>query len=198
MPATVVSVSPAQASTSRKPLWRTLIELALVAGIIIFAFNFFFTTAEVTDDSMSPFFKPGQRLLVSRIPYTLTSPARGDIVVVRSRINPNTLSAYRIIGLPGDVLNIKGAQVSLNNQPLRESYLPESLERLGVTSINVGQYRVPEGGYFLLNDNRFDLNDSRTFGMANQEDLVGRAWLAFWPPESIAVVRHDRPATATN
>jgi signal peptidase I len=184
-----------ESSTS---LWRALVELVLVAGIILAAFNFFFTTSEVLDDSMAPLLKPGQRLLVSRIPYTLTSPARGDIVVVRSRIDPNRSSTFRVIGLPGDVLNIKGAQVALNNQPLRESYLPESLERLGVTSINVGQYRVPADNYFLMNDNRFNLNDSRSFGMVRKDDLVGRAWLTFWPPESMAILRHDRPLIAAN
>jgi signal peptidase I len=194
----MVSAAPVSAPAQHKPFWRTLLELALAAGILIAAFNFFFTTTEVADDSMSPLFKPGQRLLISRIPYTLTAPARGDIVVIRSRIDPARSSAFRVIGLPGDVLNIKGAQVTLNNQPLREPYLPEALERLGVSSINVGQYRVPPGNYFLLNDDRTNLNDSRTFGMARSDDIIGRAWLAFWPPESIAVVRHERPATGTN
>jgi signal peptidase I len=197
-PARVLGPAQAMAAPARKPLWRTLLELLLVAGILIAAFNFFFTTAEVVDDSMSPLLRPGQRVLVSRIPFTLTSPARGDVVVVRSRIDPTRSSTFRVVGLPGDLLNIKGAQVTLNNQPLREPYLPEALERLGVTSLNVGQYRVPERNYFLMNDNRFDLNDSRSFGMARSDDIMGRAWLVFWPPENIAVVRHERPTSGAN
>lgn len=185
-------------AVSRMPLWRAILELVLVAGILLAGFNFFFASIELTDDSMIPSLKPGQRLLVSRIPYLLTIPARGDIVVVRSRIDPTRSSAFRVVGVPGDVLNIKGAQVTLNNQPLREPYLPESLDRLGVSATNVGQYRVPEGNYFLLNDNRFNLNDSRSFGMARAGDIIGRAWFAYWPPESIAIIRHERPATGTN
>lgn len=185
-------------AVARMPLWRALLELLLVAAILIAVFNVFFASIELSDDSMSPLLKPGQRVLASRVPYLLTTPARGDIVVVRSRIDPARASAFRVLGLPGDVLNIKGAQVTLNNQPLREPYLPESLDRLGVSATNIGQYRVPEGNYFLLNDNRFDMNDSRSFGMARADDIIGRAWFAYWPPESIAVIHHERPTTGTN
>lgn len=187
-----------RAATPRMPLWRALLELALVAGILLAAFNFFFSGIELSDDGMLPTLKPGQRLLVSRTPYLLTTPALGDIVVVRDRIDPNRASAFRVVGLPGDVLNIKGAQVTLNNQPLREPYLPESLDRLSVSATSVGQYRVPEGSYFLLNDNRFNLNDSRSAGMTRADEIIGRAWLAYWPPESIAVIHHERPTTGTN
>jgi signal peptidase I len=180
------------------PLWRALLELALVAGILIAGFNSVFSGVELGNDGMIPTLKPGQHLLVSRIPYLLTAPARGDIVVVRDRIDPSRAAAMRVIGLPGDVLNIKGAQVTLNNQPLREPYLPESLDRLGVSATNVGQYRVPEGNYFLMNDNRFNLDDSRSAGMASADDIIGRAWLAYWPPESIAVIHHERPTSGTN
>lgn len=194
------SVAPAEqrATTSRLPLWRALLELLLVAGILIAGFNFLFADVELSGDGMLPTLKPGQRLLVSRIPYLLTTPARGDIVVARSHIDPSHASTMRVIGLPGDVLNIKGAQVTLNNQPLREPYLAETLDQLGVSVATTSQYRVPEGSYFLMNDNRFNLNDSRSAGMARAEDIIGRAWLAYWPPESIAAIRHDRPSSGTN
>lgn len=185
-------------TASRMPLWRAILELVLVGGILLAGFNFFFASIELSDDGMMPTLRPGQHLLVSRVPYLLTTPARGDLVVVRSRIDPTRSSAFRVIGLPGDMLNTKGAQVTLNNQPLREPYLPESLDRLSVSATNIGQYRVPEGSYFLMNDNRFNLNDSRSFGMARAGDIIGRAWLAYWPPESIAVIRHERPTTGTN
>lgn len=194
--------APAQAEqrapASRMPLWRALLELALVAGILLAAFNFFFSGIELSDDGMLPTLKPGQHLLVSRTPFMLTTPARGDIVVVRDRIDPSRASAQRVIGLPGDVLNIKGAQVTLNNLPLNEPYLPAALDRLGVSATNVGQYRVPEGSYFLMNDNRFNLEDSRSAGMARADDIIGRAWLAYWPPESIAIIQHERPTSGTN
>jgi len=57
---------------------------------------------------------------------------------------------------------------------------------------------MSNGEYFLMNDNRFNLNDSRSFGMARVDDIAGRAWLVFWPPESIAVVRHERPTSVSN
>ncbi len=196
----IASAAPAEqrATTSRLPLWRALLELLLVAGILIAGFNFLFADVELSGDGMLPTLKSGQHLLVSRIPYLLTTPARGDIVVARSRTDSSLASTMRVIGLPGDVINIKGAQVTLNSQPLREPYLAETLDQLGVSVATTSQYRVPEGSYFLMNDNRFNLNDSRSVGMVRAEDIIGRAWLAYWPPESIAVVRHDRPSSGAN
>jgi signal peptidase I len=175
-----------------KPLWRSLIEVALAAGIVLVLFNALALTLQVENDAMSPALQAGQRVLVSRIPYHLTAPERGDIVVVRSRIDPTQLSARRVIGVPGDRLNIKGAQVSVDGQPLIEPYLPEGQERISVGPFTTGQYQVPENRYFVLNDNRAALEDSRSYGMIAPDEIVGRAWLVFWPLERIAPVQHAR------
>lgn len=185
--------SAAAATGARKPLWRSLLEIVIALAMVVVLFNFFVASVTIRGEDMAPTLRPGQRVLVSRLPYRLTTPQRGDVVAVRNRIDPSVLDVYRVVGLPGDLLNIKGAQVSLNGLPLREPYLPESQERLSVSATTVGQYRVGSGQYFLLNDNRFDLNDSRTFSLFSSNDIVGRAWLVYWPLQSIAPVRHERP-----
>ncbi len=144
---------------------------------------------------MSPTLRAGQSLLVSRVPYVLNAPARGDVVVARSRIDPSKLLTLRVVGLPGDRVNVKGAQISINDQPLREPYLGESSDRLSVGATTVGQFRMGQDEYFLVNDNRIDIDDSRTAGMFSRDDLYGRAWLVYWPIESIKAVAHTRPTT---
>jgi signal peptidase I len=175
-----------------KPLWRSLLEILIAAGIVIVVLNALVTTLRVDSDDMSPALRPGQRVLVSRIPYLLTPPQRGDIIVVRNRIDPSKYEARRVIGVPGDQLNVQGVQVSLGGQPLREPYLPEGQDRLGVTPLATGQYQVPDNRYFVLNDNRTALTDSRSFGMVAPDEIVGRAWLVFWPLENISPVPHAR------
>lgn len=188
-----VAAAAAAAQAAAKPLWRSLIEIAIALGIVVVLANMVLASVEIRDDSMSPTLRPGQRVLVSRLPYLLAPPQRGDIVVVRNRIDPSAWETRRVIGGPGDRLDIKGAQVSVNGQPLNEPYQPENLERLGVNPLTTGQYQLVEDQFFLMNDNRADLDDSRSYGVSSADDIVGRAWLVMWPLENIAAVQHARP-----
>ena len=176
-----------------KPLWRSLLEILVALGMVVLAYNFFFASVGIEGESMSPTLRAGQRVLVSRLPYRLTSPRRGDVVAVRSRIDPSRLELHRVIGLPGDAIAIRGAQVSVGGLPLQEPYLLESQERLNLGATTVGQYRIGQDSYFLLNDNRADLGDSRAYGPFSREQIVGRVWLIYWPPQSIATVAHSPP-----
>lgn len=176
-----------------QPLWRSLLEILIALGIIVALYGFLFTSVNVAANDMSPTLRAGQRVLISRLPYRLTSPQRGDIVAVRSRIDPSQVQLYRVIGVPGDVLNIRGAQVAINALPLREPYLAESQGALSVGATTVGQYRIGQDNYFILNDNRFDLNDSRSFGTISRNEIIGRAWLVYWPLQDLAAVPHLRP-----
>jgi len=178
-----------------KPLWRSIVETLIAIGMLLFLAQALFSTTVITGEAMSPTLRTGQSLLVSRVPYVLNAPARGDVVVVRNRIDPSILLAMRVVGLPGDRVNVKGAQISINDQPLREPYLAESSERLSVGTTTVGQYRVGQDEYFLVNDNRVDIANSRSSGMFTRDDLYGRAWLVYWPIESIKAVAHIRPTT---
>lgn len=156
-------------------------------------YDFFFASTEVNDDRMTPTLRFGQRVLVSRLPYHLTAPQRGDIVAVRSHTDPSRIELYRVVGLPGDALDIRGIQVVVNGLPLREPYLLEWRERLNLGATTVGRYRLGEEDYFLLNDNRANLSDSRSFGTFSRDRILGRAWLIYWPPQNVAAVAHVQP-----
>lgn len=162
-------------------------------GIVALLINIVFASVEIRDDSMNPTLRRGQRLLVSRLPYQFASPQRGDIVIVRNRIDPSQWETRRVIGAPGDRLDIKGAQVSVNGRPLNEPYQPENQDSVSVNPLTTGQYQLVEDQYFLMNDNRADLDDSRSYGVASSDDFIGRAWLVMWPLENIATINHARP-----
>lgn len=176
-----------------QPLWRSLLEILIALGIVVASYGFLFTSVNVAANNMSPTLRAGQHVLISRLPYRLTSPQRGDIVAVRSRLDPSQVQLYRIIGVPGDVLNIRGAQVTINALPLREPYLAELQGIVSMEATTVGQYRIGQDNYFVLNDDRFDLNDSRSFGTVSRDEIIGRAWLVYWPLQDLAAVPHLRP-----
>ncbi len=181
-----------------KPLWRSLLEVLVAIGVVVLLYGFFFASTGVEDDRMSPTLRAGQRVLVSRLPYRLSTPRRGDVVAVRSRIDPSRVELHRVVGLPGDMLSVRGAQVSVGGLPLQEPYVLESHERLSLGVMTVGQYRIGQDDYFLLNDNRADPRDSRSFGMFSRDQIIGRAWLIYWPPQSIAAVVHAQPARSAS
>jgi signal peptidase I len=192
-PAAPSTGASAASAPIAKPLWRSALEVLIALGILVLALNVLFASVEIKDGSMSPTLRQGQRVLVSRLPYLLAPPQRGDIVVVRNRIDPSQWETRRMIGVPGDRLDIKGAQVSIDGRPLNEPYQPENLERVGVNPLTNGQYQLVEDQYFLLNDNRADLDDSRSYGVSSADDIIGRAWLVVWPLESAGVVAHADP-----
>jgi signal peptidase I len=143
---------------------------------------------------MSPTLASGERMLVNRFVfaridsgpfaelfgadgYVFHGPERGDIIVFHPPQSYDTDFVKRVIGLPGDVIDIRGGFVYVNGQKLDEPYLSQT------TSPQGGSYprTVPEGHYFVLGDNRRVSNDSRNWGFVRGQDVVGRAWIGYWP-----------------
>jgi len=159
---------------------RDLLETITPAIIIALLINMFLAQAtRVYGQSMEPNLHTDQRLVVEKISYGqwlhLRSPQRGDIVVIRVRDNPELL-IKRVIGLPGDHVEIHNGQVSINGVPLDEPYVAKPV------SGDYGPLDVPPLQLFVLGDNRNFSNDSRAFGPVPMDDVVGRAWFSYWPP----------------
>jgi len=171
---------------------RSALEIALLLIIAALVYDFFFTSVSVAEDGMSPTLRVGQQVLVSRLPYRLAEPQRGDIVAVASQ---QDLRLYRVIGLPYERVTLRGGQVIINGRLLQEAYLSELRSDQDIAGGSV-EYRVGPGTYLLLNDNRASRDDSRAFGLVSQDAIIGRAWLIYWPPEDVAFVSHVRPASS--
>jgi len=137
----------------------------------------------IPSESMLPTLEVNDRLIVEKISYRFTDPQRGDIVVFwpTERLkeeNPSLKDAFikRVIGLPGETIEVQGGRVYVNGQPLRENYIAAEPE------YQWGPEVVPEDEYLVLGDNRNNSYDSHFWGYVPRENIIGRAAVRFWPP----------------
>lgn len=131
---------------------------------------------------MDPNFHSGQYLLTDKISYRLGEPKRGDVIVFRAPPKHEDEFIKRVIGLPGDVIKIENGAVFLNNQELKEDYIPSDFVTKSAQFAREGmEITIPEESYFVLGDNREASLDSRNLGLIESEHITGRAWVVYWP-----------------
>ncbi|MBN1139958.1 MAG: signal peptidase I [Anaerolineae bacterium] len=162
---------PKTGSTLRE-LLETLI-LTLVTYLLVR--TFLFETYRVVGQSMEPTLQQDQRLIVSKLSYRLHEPQRGDIVVFHDPHDSSRNLIKRIVGLPGEILEIRNGLVFVNGQQLDESYLNDYSGR------SEPQTAIPEGYYFVMGDNRNNSSDSRSWGALDAAQIVGKAAFTYWP-----------------
>lgn len=158
-------------------LLRDILESALLAVLLFLLIQSTVQNTVVEGYSMEPALVNGQRLLVDKVTYRFSSPQRGDIVVFHSPREPGKDLVKRIVGLPGEKVEIRKGQVYINDKLLREDYL----RRTG--GYSWGPRVVGPGEYFVLGDNRENSSDSHTWGMLPADRIVGKVWFSVWPPE---------------
>jgi signal peptidase I len=132
--------------------------------------------------------------------YVFGGPQRGEVVVFRAPPEPDTDYIKRVIGLPGESILIQHGRVYVNGQALEEPYIRFPADY--VFPGNGEPVTIPAGTYFVLGDNRPDSFDSHTGWVVPASNLIGRAWLRYWPPSSWGVVSAgnwslDRPESAS-
>lgn len=146
----------------------------------------------VDGPSMEPSFFTGQRIIVSRVSYLLGEPERGDIIVFESPDNPaaDPPLIKRLIGLPGDTVEIRQLEVYVNGVPLNEPYFVNG----PCTASNCpdSSWTLGPDEYFVMGDNRNRSRDSRRFGPITREHIIGEALVRYWPPTDWGIVEHYR------
>ena len=166
-------------------LLREVLETVLPAILIALLINVFIGQAtRVEGQSMEPNLHTDQRLVVEKVSYRFHGPQRHDIVVLKLPSQGDELLIKRVVGLPGETVEIRNGQVLINGVPLDEPFVDEETQ-----PGRNGQVTVPPLHVYVLGDNRNHSNDSRSFGPVPIENLVGRAWLSYWPPENVGVVQ---------
>ena len=155
--------------------WVVTIALAIVAARVIN--NYVIIKAEVPTGSMEHTIEVDDCILGYQLAYVFSKPERGDIVIFPYPDEPETTYVKRIIGLPGETVEIKDGAVYIDGNPIEEPYLKEEMQGA------YGPYEVPEGCYFMLGDNRNYSEDSRfaNIGIIVKEDIIGKAWLRLEP-----------------
>jgi signal peptidase I len=155
---------------------RELVESILPALVIVLVVNVFLAQAtRVEGQSMEPNLHNSERLIIEKITYRFRAPQRGDIVVLRPPQRSTVPLIKRVIGLPGDTVEIRDNRVYVNGESLEEGYLDQPTKGLMAPRL------VPEGFVLVLGDNRQASNDSRSFGVIADDDVIGRAWFRYWP-----------------
>lgn len=158
-------------------LFLEVIEIFIIALVIFFAIHFMVQNFRVDGTSMEPSLHNGQYILVNKVVYWFNhNPGRGDIIVFQAPDQPQYDRVKRVIGLPGETVEVKrDGSVYINGKLLREPYLTQN--HAGVS----GVWTVPEGEYFVMGDNRSVSYDSREGGTVPRNKIIGKAWLIIWP-----------------
>ncbi len=146
---------------------------------------------------MLPNFHNGEYLLTEMGSHNLLKkdPQRGEVVVFRSPEQPNLDFIKRIIALPGEKIKLQNGKVFIINEAnpegflLREDYLGEGTVTEGRRTIKEGEVFEVDDGYIVMGDNRERSSDSREWGVIKRENIIGRVWLRYWPPEAVALLR---------
>jgi signal peptidase I len=180
---------PAQEKTDWKRFLIDLFETVGLAVVLFLIINTVSARVRVDGFSMLPTLHDGEFVLVNKLAYQWGTPTRGDIIVFRS-ITTNDLDLIkRIMGLPGDKINIHNGQVIVNGQTLAEPYI-------NAVPNYSGEWQVPEGYLFVLGDNRNDSSDSHAWGFLPEKNVIGKAMLIYWPPPEWAMINHVQIAAA--
>lgn len=157
--------------------------ITIVLALIIFlAAQATIQTFIVVMTSMEPNFHDGQRLVVNKAVYIFGEPERGDVVIFEAPNEQQEDFIKRLIGLPGDTVEIKNGTVYVNDTKLDEPYIKSP------PSYTMEKTEVPEDCYFVLGDNRNHSNDSHHGWVVPRENIIGKAWLTTWPPADWAIV----------
>jgi signal peptidase I len=171
-----------------------LLEVAVVAVSVVFLVvrPFVAQAFYIPSASMRPTLRENDRILVNELTYRFGQPARGDVVVFRAPrealaaegINPGDETDFvkRVVGLPGDIVEIHHGTVYVNGEAQSEPYCREQ------PFYEMGPYLVPEGKLFVMGDNRNHSNDSHRWGAVDRGRLVGRAVCILWPPSRCGAI----------
>lgn len=154
---------------------KDVFETGLLSlGIFLFIYIFLVQPHRVKGESMMPNFANNELLLSEKLTYRIYQPSRGDVIVFRAPLTKNVDFIKRIVGLPGENVEINNDHIFINGKKLLEPYETQSTQ--GDISLKLGRSE-----YFVLGDNRGFSSDSRTFGSIGKNSIKGRAWIVYWP-----------------
>ena len=182
------AIQKPQPTIPEKSLWNQIREniviLAIALGLSLLIRTFVAEPRFIPSDSMFPTLEINDRLVIEKVSYYLNSPQFGDIIVFTppsqlQEIGYGADQAFikRIIGKPGQIIEVKNGRVYIDNEPQFERYIAEE------PHYQLSPVKVPDNSYFVMGDNRNDSNDSHVWGFLPKENIIGRAVFRFWPIE---------------
>jgi signal peptidase I len=188
---------------ARKHLWQEsrLLFRDLIFALMLLALVMVFIVqpVKVEGTSMLPYLHDGERIFVNKLVYYddyrwAPKIYRGDIVVFWYPDDPSKSYIKRVIGLPGDTVEMHDGRVNVNGRDLEETYLDP---QLNMSRQNRGPTPVKQGYYFVMGDNRDNSSDSRSWGLVPKKYIYGKALLRYWPLTNATVMTRDMHNSAT-
>lgn len=182
-----VAPRPQLRQEGTRRILREILETVVLVVVMYALVNLFTVRFVVEGASMQPNFATGQFIIVSRTHYLLGQPERGDIVVFHNPRNPTEDYIKRLIGIPGDVVEIRDTLVYVNGELLNEPYINEPCT---AQNCRDDRWEIGENQYFLMGDNRNHSLDSRRIGAVGREFIVGEAVFRYFPISDFGLVTH--------
>lgn len=173
-----------------KELLELVLYVACVAALAFFLYHFVGQQVEVDGHSMMDTLNHGEHLILEKVSYRFGKPKRFDIIVFRPYADQrDTYYIKRIIGLPGETVQIAGPDIYINGELLEEEFGREEIWDPGMAE---GGILLGDDEYFVLGDNRNSSIDSRDerVGNVKRDSIIGRAWIRIWPLNKIGVLSH--------
>lgn len=167
-----------------------LIYIVIVVILSLGIITFIGQRTKVSGHSMETTLSDGDNLIVDKISYRFRDPERFEIIVFPFQYEEHTYYIKRIIGLPGETVQVIDGYVYINGEVLDENYGLEVMDDPGIAA-----EPITLGGdeYFVLGDNRNHSSDSRdpSVGVLHRDDIMGRAWIRIWPFDKFGVIKHE-------
>lgn len=164
-----------------------LVKTVAAVFVVSFVIRTYVVQPFIIDgQSMEPNFHNNQFIMTAKASYHLHSPKRGDVIVFHSPYDYDVYFIKRIIGLPGETVEIKNGQVFIDSKVLDEKYIPENFKTYLTSSSETLKETVGNDEYFVLGDNRDNSYDSRYWGLLSRDKIVGKYWTTL--PKSISTI----------
>jgi len=166
---------------------REVVITVIIAAAVFALLRLTVQSYTVVMSSMEPNFQQGDCIMVSKMSYRSSGPQRGDVIVFTPPFDSQFPFIKRVIGLPGEIVEVKNGEVSINGTPLEEDeYIAAQ------PNYTMSATEVPENEYFVLGDNRNNSTDSSRGWTVPRDNIIGRAWFVYWPPSKLGGVKHYR------
>ncbi len=154
-------------------------DLLLAVGLAMVIIIFLYQPVKVEGTSMAPLLTDQERIFINKFVYRFEPIGRGDVVVFWYPLDRSKSFIKRVVGLPGETVEIRQGRVYVNGKRLNEPYVPPQFTDVST----FGPVRVPPDEYFVMGDHRASSNDSRVFGPVPDRYIYGKAVFAYWPME---------------
>lgn len=181
---------PAVNQSNWKGALREIAETVILTLVIFLLIRTVVQNFRVEGMSMEPNFHDGQFLLINKLAYKLGDVERGDVIVFRYPRDPSRDFIKRVIGLPGETVEIINGQVYINGQLLGDNY------HTNQAGYNSGAVTLGADDLFVLGDNRPNSSDSHSWGLLPRELIIGRVIFSYWPPSEWGIIKHGPPNAA--